>query len=147
MYMDALAFGNRIEPAEFVSYGDIEAIEAAIIRAIVRGEQSVGTLNQTTVRITARGLVRRFGSPAMLFLSVTPRDLADGLFNLKADPKALADWARFILVASDLFAFEDRHTDYRDRLLRIIWDLALGTPVGAPVIQFAHAVRSRLSNQ
>lgn len=147
MYMEALAYDDRMAFAQYVPYGDLEAIEAAIVKAVVRGEQPVGALKQTTVHISARGLVRTFGSPAELFVSIKPCDLAAGLLALKSDPSALAEWARFIVVTSDSIACEDRHTAYCDRLFHAIWDLAFGAPVGAAMIHLARTICSCFSKE
>ncbi len=145
MYMDgnnALS-GSRTDLAAFARFGDLEAIEAAIVRAIVRGEQPVATLKETTVRISADRVYRATGTPGLAFLSVGASDLAEGLLNLKSDPAALRDWASFILLTSEFFAFADRHTEYCDRLLVAISDLAFGAPVGIPAIRLAQSIRTR----
>jgi len=139
--------GSRTDLAAFAHYGDLEAIEAAIVRAIVRGEQSVATLKETTVRISAHRVYRATGTPGSAFLSVHSSDLAEGLLNLKSDPAALGEWASFILLTSEFFAFGDRHTDYCDRLLAAISDLAFGAPVGVPAIRLAQSIRTRFAKR
>ncbi len=129
--------------AAFALFGDLEEIEAAIVRAIVRGEQSVATLKETTVRISAHRVYRATGTPGSVFLSVRSSGLAEGLLNLKSDPAALGEWASFIRLTSEFFAFADRHGDYCDRLLAAISDLAFGAPISIPAIRLAQSIRSR----
>lgn len=143
MYMDAPAFGNQIELAALARFGGVEAIEAAIVKAIVRGEQPVAGLKQTTVTLTARGLTHKDGAPAALFATLTSSDLAEGLLNLRADRAGLVEWARFVLLTSDLFAFDDRHTDYCDRLFGAIWDLAFGAPASEATVRLARSIQHR----
>lgn len=143
MYMDAPAFGNQIALAAVARFGDVEAIEAAIVRAIVRGEQSAASLKDTSISLSARGLERPLGAPAALFIGVTSADLAAGLINRSRDAAALAEWARFVLLTSELFCFDDRHTDYCDRLFGAIWELAFGAPASAATLRLAHSIQSR----
>lgn len=149
MYMDGSGAysGRRTELSAFASFGDLQAIEGAIVRAILRGEQSVEALKQTTIRISAQRVYRDIGTAADVFLSVTSADLAEGLLNLKNDTAALSDWARFILITSEHLSLADRHTDYCDRLLSAIWDLAFGAPVDETAIRLAQSVRSRFSQR
>ena len=148
MYMDGVGFssGNRIDLAAFAHFGGIEAIEAAIVRAIVRGEQPVGALEQTGIRITAHRVHRAVGDPAAAFLAVRSADFAEGILNLKATPQALAEWASFVLLTSELYALPDRHADYCDRLLAAIWDLAFGARLDAAVVRLASSIQNRFSN-
>lgn len=149
MYMDGSGAycGNRTELTAFAGFGDLEAIEGAILRAILRGEQPIETLKETTIRVCANRVYRDTPTAADVFLSLGSADIAEGLLNLKHDPAALADWARFILITSDHLTFNDRHTDYCDRLLSTIWDIAFGKPVRETAIRLAQSICTRFGSR
>lgn len=139
MYMDVPTAGTRID-GEFASISQIAAIEAAVVRAVLRGEERVAALKRTSLRLSADRLLHAVGSPLPLFATVRTRDLAQGLLALKDDAAALADWAGFVVVSAELLGFEDRHSAACDRLLAAIWNLAFGAPVDEPTIRLAHSI-------
>lgn len=107
------------------------------VNAIVRGERPLGDLADTTfVSRTLTGHER--GS-----LVVSASDLAAGIINLKDDPAVLADWANFVLSASDCFEIEDETPDYWDRLIGCVWELAFGARLNVRTLALALAVRAR----
>jgi hypothetical protein len=139
MYMEVPAPGLPID-GELALFASVDAMEAAIVRAILRGEEKVTALKRTSLSLSAQGLRRRIGSPASLFATITAQDVAEGLLTLKDNPAALADWAGFVLLSSELFGFEDRHSAACDRLLAAIWTLAFGAPVEPTIIRLAQSI-------
>jgi hypothetical protein len=105
--------------------------DAAILKAVVRGERAVEDLKTTHLWIDARR-----GAPASH--AVCSADLAEGIVNLKDDPVALEELASAIVAVSGLLALEDEHAD---RLISRVWDLALGAPLAESTIRLARAVR------
>ncbi|GAA0587503.1 hypothetical protein [Rhizomicrobium electricum] len=131
MYMNVPAHGREIAFEGFAGFVPLESVEAAVMQAMVRGEQLAEVLPPTCVSE---------GAPVLL--SISSRDLALGLLNLKDDPLALADWAGFVLMMTDHLKF-DRPSEPSDRLLTAVWQLAFGVPVSPGMIRLAESVVSR----
>lgn len=147
MYLDGVGpccHGKRNEALapHLSSFDTGEAQEAATLRAIVRGEQPLEALKGTSVTINASHIEWPAAGYRNGSIALTAADLAEGMLRLKNNPDALGEWASFILVASDHFVFEDRHTGDCDRLLSFIWKLAFGVALGDPAIRFAASVRN-----
>lgn len=133
MYMNVPTHGREIAFDGFAGFVPLESVEAAVMQAMVRGEQLAAVLPP----ISDTG-----GTPALL--SISPRDLAQGLLNLRDDPSALADWAGFVLVMTENLKF-DRPSEQSDRLLAAVWQLAFGAPLSPAMIRLAESVVSRIS--
>ena len=138
MYMAVPAYGQPIDGD--VAYASLEAIEAAIVRAVLRGEEKVTALQRTRLRLSAQYLAHGIGTAAPLFASTRPGDLATGLIALKDDPVALADWAGFILLAAEWFEFADNQSAACEKLIAAIWNLAFGARVDAAMLRLAHSL-------
>jgi hypothetical protein len=132
--MYALSYDHDPPAAPFANGRD-----AAILKAVVRGERAVEDLKTTRIWLNAR---RGFTVPASH--AVCAADLAEGIVNLKDDPVALEELASAIVAVSGLLALEDEHAD---RLISRVWDLALGVPLAESTIRLANAVRSRIAGQ
>ena len=113
-------------------------VDAAILKAVVRGERAVEDLKTTRLWINAR---RTEGADDPVPHAVCSSDLAEGIVNLKDDPLALEELANAIVAVSGLLSFEDEHAD---RLISCVWDLALGGHLEDSTIALADAVRNRL---
>lgn len=110
------------------------AMREARFRAAVRGERPVKEL--VTTCVSAReDCVQGF----------CPADVAEGIINLKHDPLALSEWANFILATSDRTRVRGVESDYWDRLLSGVWEIALGSRPKVPVVALAYAIRARQS--
>jgi hypothetical protein len=133
MYMNVPAVRRDVALEPFAGFTPLESVETVVLQAIMRGEQPTEVLPQFSVAA---------GAP--VFLSISSRDLAAGLLNLKDDPLALADWAGFILIMSEHLKF-DRPGEHSDRLLAAVWQLAFGAPVSGAMIRLAESVVSRFS--
>lgn len=138
MYMSVPASGQPID--NDVSYGALEAIEAAIVRAVLRGEEKVSALQRTSLRLSAQHLAAGIGSAAPLFASVSASDLAIGLIHLKDDPVALADWAGFVLVSTEWLGFHDHLHAAGEKLIAAIWSIAFGAPIDGAALRLAHSI-------
>lgn len=132
MYMD----GPSNQCASFLN--DTQSIEAATLKAIVRGERAVKDATRLWISVRQSG-----GTTDSDHLSqaVCASDLAEGIVKLKDDPVALEELANAIVAVSGLLSFED---ELSDRLISCVWNLALGEPIGERTIRLANAVRSRL---
>jgi hypothetical protein len=135
MYMNVPAASRDVVLEPFAGIAALESVEAVIVQAIMRGEQLTDELPHFSI-----------ADGAPVFLSISSRDLAKGLLNLKDDPPALADWAGFILIMSEHLKF-DRPGEHSDRLLAAIWQLAFGAPVSGAMIRLAESVVSRFPNR
>lgn len=111
----------------------------ATLLAVVRGERPLADLPQTTF------VTRHVTGIACGPVPVSASDLAEGIVNLKHDPAALADWANFVLSASDCFAVDDDAREYWDRLIARVWELAFGARLATRTLALAFAVRARLA--
>jgi len=108
-----------------------QTLENEMVRAAVRGELPLSALKHNNE-----------GRPVSP-LAVSETDLAEGILNLKNDQAALAEWANFILTASELFKLEDGVSDFWDRLLGCIWELSFGHRLSIAAVTLASAVRNR----
>lgn len=133
MYLDAIGPCCSCDPCA------ASPPDAAILKAVVRGERAVDDLKTTRLWINAR---RREG--VVLSHALCAADLAEGIVNLENDPVALEELANAIVAVSGLLAFDDEHAD---RLIARVWDLALGKPLAESTIRLAHAVRNRFAGQ
>ncbi|GAA0547261.1 hypothetical protein FHS83_000848 [Rhizomicrobium palustre] len=137
MYMD----GSYSHGEKSHSTPPKAAIDSSVLRAMVRGELPVHELSVASIRIGTFGA--NTANTKLLSLRVSTADLAEGLMNVKDDEAKLTDWASFILVAADLFAFEDENADCGHRLLACIWDLAFGAPISPAAMRLADVARGR----
>lgn len=128
MYFDGIGPSCDRDPSA-VPFGN----EAAVLKAVVRGERAVEDLKATRIWINAR-------QGACANHTVCGADLAEGIVTLKDDPVALEELANAIVAVSGLLALEDEHSD---RLISRVWDLALGAPLAESTIRLADAVRRR----
>lgn len=144
MYMDSVTsyFGDAA-PAELAPPTVTDAADAAVVRAIVRGEAPLEALEATAIRITASRIQKDGRSKGAAFLMLSAADLAEGLLNRMHNPAGLAEWASFVLVAGELFAFEDRRSEICDRLIAAVWAVAFGGLIGQPAIALAQSLRRR----
>jgi len=123
--------------------GSAQTLETETLRAIVRGEMRLANFKSAGVAVHARRIEATFSGLKISPLVVSAADLAEGILNLHNDPASLAEWASFILVMSELFAFAADESDYCDRLIAFTWDIAFGKPLADSAIRFATTARSR----
>lgn len=142
MYTQAL-----ISPTGMMTPPDVfsgqEILETDSLRAIVRGEMPLENFKSAGVAVHARRIEGSAAGLKVVPLAVHAEDLAEGMLNLKSDAAALSEWASFVLVMSELFAFSDDEAEYCDRLIAAIWDIAFGKPLTGTAIRLAATVRSR----
>ncbi len=124
---------KRIAAPPLVAIENNPPIVEASFRAAVRGEQPVKEIPVHTGLREARQQ------------SLCPADVAEGIINLKNDPLALSEWAIFILATGDASKVRGAESDYWDRLLSGIWEIALGSRPSDPVVALAYAIRARQS--
>jgi len=122
--------------------GAAQTMESASLRAILRGETPLENFKNAGVAVYARRIEGSVSGLRMAPVVVSAADLAEGIANLKNDPVALAEWASFILVMSELFEFDVDSSDYCDRLVASLWDIALGAPLSESVLRLASAARN-----
>jgi len=143
MYMDGSYHQGECAPLpEKSQLAAIQAVDAATLRAILRGELPIEALETTSIRIGCYGA--KTAPTALRSLRIGARDIAEGLAKVNDDPVRLAEWARFVLVASEHFAFEDEKSDYADRLVACIWNLAFGAPLDPSALRLIQAARVQL---
>ncbi|MDR3527451.1 MAG: hypothetical protein P4L57_09235 [Rhizomicrobium sp.] len=146
MYMDGSGPYSRstrdgVITAPLAMPGMSQTIEGDALRAILRGETPLENFKSAGVAVYARRIEGSVSGRRMAPVVVSAADLAEGISNLKDDPVALAEWASFILVMSELFEFDVDSSDYCDRLVASLWDIALGAPLGESVLRLATAAR------
>lgn len=135
MYMESLPSHSSARELPFLGQtGLIENIESSTVRAFVRGVLPVEALKDTGLRS---------GSARSGSIEISAADIAAGIVTLRPHPAALSEWASFILLIQERFAYAPHEAACCERLLAGIWDTAFGAPLKDSVVHLALSVRAR----
>jgi hypothetical protein len=135
MYMDSNAPHAAAREIPFLGQASlIQNIEAATVRAIVRGTLPVDAVKDGGIHTAA-------GTAGTIPMGAA--DIAAGIMTHKDEPPALAEWANFLVVIADRLRFDAAESAWCEKLMASVWELSFGTPLKDSVFGFAQTLHAR----
>lgn len=135
MYLESLPSQGAAQHQPYLGQaGLIENIEAATVRAFVRGTLPVEALQDG-------GLRARNASNSRI--AIRAADIAAGIVTLRPHQAALSEWASFMLLILERFSYEPDDAAFCERLVAEIWDLSFGAPLKDSIARLAFSLNAR----
>lgn len=118
--------------------------EESVLR-FVRGERPLAELERAGVFVELTPNGCQIDNPFNIAVTVSPRDVARGILNLRHSPTALENWAIVVLGASNLIDFDaEFETDpLADRLKGVLWDLTFQHSLTEEAVTLSEALSKR----
>jgi len=112
-----------------------------VVLGVIKGELPLSTLEEIGVHVTFREQSCEINTEVPIIVNPSASDVAHGLLTYLSNPDELAQWALFLMGASQIVDFEALESHPQgDALVSALWDASFEGRINEEAIKIAESL-------